>query len=351
VVATIRDVAKRACVSVSTASRALNGREEVSKDVRTRVLAAAADLNYTANLHARALKGATTRTLGVLLSDTSAFSFNARLMSGVYDVATPRGYGVIVCNAQTSAEAECEAHRMVLEKHVDGLLSNSVKSGAEPLRRLEAAGIPCVLLNRRIDDLECDSVVVDYRRGDYLATRHLLEQGHRRILCQLAAVDNPPSGVRLPGYREALEESGVPYAPELVLYCDDFRDIHQRIRTAMTQLDPRPTAIVAYNDESALPVLKALRDLGLHVPSDISAIGQNDLTLSEYLDPPLTSVAHAVRDMARQATELLLEKIHWPDNEPWVPRRLAYDPRLVVRESSGPPPGTEEMRETPGRCD
>ncbi|MFN8635753.1 MAG: LacI family DNA-binding transcriptional regulator [Chloroflexota bacterium] len=344
-VTTIRDVARRAGVSISTASRAMNGRGEVSKDVRARVLAAAAELSYTANLHARALKGATTKTLGVLLSDTSAFSFNARVMSGVYDVATPRGYGVIVCNAQTSAEAEREAHRMLLEKRVDGVLANSVKSGAEPLRRLEAAGIPCVLLNRRLDDLECDSVVVDYRRGDYLATRHLLELGHRRILCQLGSVDNPPSGVRLPGYREALEEAGVEYAPELVLYCDDFREIHQRIRTAMTALDPRPTAVVAYNDESALPVLKALRELGLQVPRDVSVVGQNDLTLAEYIDPPLTSVAHAVRDMARQATELLLQKIDWPANgtarETWAPRRLAYEPRLVVRESSKPPCRTD----------
>jgi DNA-binding LacI/PurR family transcriptional regulator len=344
VVTTIRHVAKRAGVSVSTASRALNGRVEVSKDVRARVLAAAAELHYTANLHARALKGATTRTLGVLLSDTSAFSFNARLMSGVYDAATPRGYGVIVCNAQSSAEAEGEAHRMLLEKRVDGVLSNSVQSGAEPLRRLEAGGIPCVLVNRRLDDLDCDSVVVDYRRGDYLATRHLLEQGHRRILCQLGGVDNPPSRVRLPGYRDALEEFDVAYAPELVLYCDDFHEIHQRVRVAMAQLDPRPTAVVAYNDESALPVLKALRELGLNVPGDVSVVGQNDLTLAQYIDPPLTSVAHAVRDMARQATELLLEKIHWPDDELWVPRRLAYEPRLVVRESSRPPIGVVETR-------
>lgn len=343
-VTTIRDVAKRAGVSVSTASRALNGRDEVSKDVRARVLAAATELSYTANLHARALKGATTRTLGVLLSDTGAFSFNARMMSGVYDVATPRGYGVIVCGAQTSAEAEREAHRMLLEKRVDGVLSNSVTSGAEPLRRLEAAGIPCVLANRRLDDLECDSVVVDYRRGDYLATRHLLELGHRRILCQLGGVDNPPSGVRLPGYREALDEYGVPFAPELVLYCDTFREIHQRVRAEMERLDPRPTAIVAYNDESALPVIKALRDLGLEVPRDVSVVGQNDLTLAEYYDPPLTSVAHAVRDMARQATELLLQKIQWPDDEPWVPRRLAYEPRLVVRESSRPPLAIAERR-------
>lgn len=336
-VTTIRDVAKHANVSVSTASRALNGRDDVSKDVRARVLAAAGELNYTANLHARALKGATAKTLGVLLADTSAFSFNARLMSGVYDAATPRGYSVIVCDAQNSAEAERGAHRLLLEKRVDGVLANSVLSGAEPLVRHEAVGIPCVLVNRRLNDVECDSVVLDYRRGSYLATRHLLEQGHRRILYQLGAVDHPPSRERLPGYRDALEEFGVPFMPELAVHCAGLYETHQRVSESMARLDPRPTAVIAYNDESALPVLKALHELGLQVPSDVALIGQNDLMLAQYLDPPLSSVAHAVRDMARQATDLLLQKLHWPEDEPWAPRRIAYEPRLVVRESSRAP--------------
>ena len=174
-VTTIRDVARQANVSVSTASRALNGRDDVSPDVRVRVLAAARELNYTANLHARALKGATAKTLGVVLSDTNAFSFNGRLMSGIYDAATPRGYSVIVCDSRWNPDVEREAHRMLIEKRVDGVLLNSVNSGAAPLRSLESVGIPFVLLNRRLDEMDCDSVVLDYRRGSYLAAKHLLD--------------------------------------------------------------------------------------------------------------------------------------------------------------------------------
>jgi DNA-binding LacI/PurR family transcriptional regulator len=334
VVTTIRDVARQANVSVSTASRALNGRDDVSKDVRARVLAAARELNYTANQHARALKGATAKTLGVVLSDTNAFSFNARLMSGVYDAATPRGYSVIVCDSRWNADVERETHRMLLEKRVDGILLNSVNSGAGPLHRLSAAGIPFVLLNRRLDEVDCDSVVLDYRRGSYLAAKHLLEQGHRRIVFQLGAADHPPTRERLPGYRDALNAFHVPFDPALIVYCDSLAETHLRVLDVMGQLRPRPTAIMAYNDESALPVLKALRDLGLDVPREVAVVGQNDLTLAQYLDPPLTSVAHAVRDMARQGAELLFEKIDWPADEPWIPRRVAYEPRLVVRESS-----------------
>jgi DNA-binding LacI/PurR family transcriptional regulator len=337
-VTTIRDVARLANVSVSTASRALNGRDDVSQNVRTRGLAAARELNYTANLHARALKGATAKTLGVVLSDTNAFSFNARLMSGIYDAATPRGYSVIVCDSRWSADAEREAHRMLIEKRVDGILLNSVNGGAAPLRSLTAVGIPYVLLNRRLDEIDCDSVVLDYRRGSYLAAKHLLEQGHRRILFQLGAEDHPPTRERLPGYREALNEFHVPFDAELIVYCDTLAETHARVLQVMADLRPRPTAVMAYNDESALPVLKALRDLGLDVPEQVALVGQNDLTLAQYLDPPLTSVAHAVRDMARQATELLFEQIDWPaEEQAWTPRRVAYEPRLVVRESSRAP--------------
>jgi DNA-binding LacI/PurR family transcriptional regulator len=331
---TIREVARRANVSVSTVSRALNGRLDVSSEVRARVLSAARELNYTANLHARALKGATARTLGLLLSDTDAFSFNARLLSGVYDVATPRGYSLIVCDAQGSAEAEMEAHRMLIEKRVDGVLLNSVRSGAAPLRTLELAGIPFVLLNRRLDDADCDWVVLDYRRGSYLAARHLLEQGHRRILFQLGSPDHPPTRDRLPGYREALEHFQVAFEPELVVYCESLAETYARIHSVQGSLQPPPSAIIAYNDESALAVIKALHDLGQRVPDDVAVVGQNDLTLAQYFDPPLTSVAHAVRDMARQGAEVLFEKIAWSAEEPWVPRRIGYEPRLVVRESS-----------------
>ena len=334
-VATIRDVARLANVSVSTTSRALNGRDDVSPEVRQRVLEAAGALKYTANLHARALKGATARTIGVLVADTSAFSFNAPLLSGIYDAATPRGYAVIVCNASASPTAVRDAHDMFVEKRVDGLLLNSVRDGPGPLLALQAAGIPFVLLNRHIDEPECDSIALDYRRDTYLAARHLLERGHRRILHQLGSRDHPPSQDRFPGYRDALHEFDVPFDPGLVLFCDTMAEVHQHVREAFERT-PRPTAVMAYNDENALPILLALRELDLRVPEDVAVVGHNNLAIAQYLDPPLTSVAHAVRDMARQATELLFEKIAWPaQQEAWTPRNVSYQPRLVVRQSSG----------------
>ena len=160
---------------------------------------------------------------------------------------------------------------------------------------------------------------------------------------QLGAEDHPPTRERLPGYREALDEFQVAFDPTLIVYCDALADTPARVQQAMLQARPGPTAVMAYNDESALPVLKALRDLGLSVPGEVSVVGQNDLTLAQYLDPPLTSVAHAVRDMAHQGAELLFNKIDWSDDEPWIPRRVAYQPRLVVRESTSVPPSVASI--------
>ncbi len=334
---TLREIAARSRVSISTASRALNGRSDVSKEVRDRVLSVAHELEYTANLHARALKGVTSKILGVVLYDARANTFNASLMRGVYDAATPRGYSVIVCDGAASVEAEQAAVRLLLEKRVDGVLVNSV-AAADSLRRLASSGMPYVVLNRRVEPTaasDVDYVMVDAERGCYLATRHLLEQGHSRVLYHGLAPESVPTLERLPGYRRALAEFEIPFTPELVMRTErTLQDTHRTLIATMKRLTPRPTAILAYNDAYAVAVLKALHDVGLRVPDDVAVAGQNDQEFTAFLIPPLTTVAHPVQQMGRQGTEILLQKLAWPGEDPWLPHRVALEPVLVVRESS-----------------
>lgn len=334
---TIRDVAKQAGVSISTASRALNGRMDVSDEVRARVLAAANDLHYTVNQHARVLKGAASKTLGIILYNTSSLTYNATLTRGIYDIATPRGYSLMVYSSQGEAELELQAHQMLRQNHVDGVLINSVENGVEPLRQLEVRNTPFVLLNRRVKEMECDYVMVDYQRGSYLATTHLLELGHRRILYQLGAHDHAPTLERLSGYRQALQDFGVAFDPSLVVYAAKTIEAYEPVLEAMKQLQPRPTAIMAYNDEAAILVLKALSDLGLRVPEDISVVGQNDLSFAPYLIPPLTTIAQSVREMGTSAMEILLQKLAWSDGQPWIPQQVVLEPKPTIRLSTAPP--------------
>jgi LacI family transcriptional regulator len=337
---TLREVAQRSQVSISTASRILNGRSDARKEVQERVLIAARELKYAANQHARALKGGSSRTLGVVLYQARATWFNGPLLRGIYDAATPRGYSVMVCDSGASAEAERQAYQQLLERRVDGVLVNSGVGGAEPLRDLARAGMPFVVLNRRLEDadgVDADYVLVDAEHGSYLATRHLLELGHERILYHtLAAPQSVPSLERSPGYRRALAERGIAFVPEWVLQTGStLADTHAEMISAMRRLRPRPTAIVAFNDIHATAILKALHDLGLRVPDDISVVGQNNQEFTPYLVPPLTTVVHAVQQLGRQGVELMLQRLAWPESEPWLPHRVALEPTLIVRESSG----------------
>jgi LacI family transcriptional regulator, galactose operon repressor len=345
---TLREVAARSQVSVSTASRALNGRGEISKEVRERVLSAAHELQYAANQNARALKSATTKIIGVVLYDAGASTFNAPLMQGVYDAATPRGYSVIVCDAAGSATAEEQALQALLERQVDGILINSA-AAPNQLRRLHAAGMPFVVINRRVEEasgLEADYVLVDAERGCYLGTRHLLEQGHTRIVYHGLEPTSVPTLERLPGYRRALGEFGIPFAPELVMHSasSSLADTHLAVTSTMQRLSPRPTAILAFNDTFAVAILKGLHDLGLRVPEDVAVVGQNNLEFTEFLCPPLTTVAHPVQQMGRQGTQLLLQKLAWPDHQMWLPHRVALEPVLVVRDSSRRPSRAGQKR-------
>jgi LacI family transcriptional regulator len=341
---TLREVAQRSQVSISTASRVLNGRGDVRKEVQERVLTAARDLQYTVNQHARALREGTSRTLGVVLYDARATAFNGPLLRGVYDAATPRGYSVMVCDGGSSAEAERQAYQQLLERRVDGILVNSGIGGAEPLRRLATAGMPFVVLNRRVDGadgadgVDADYVLIDAEQGSYLATRHLIELGHERILYHTLAGRSVPALERSPGYRRALAEYGIPFAPELVLESKiALTDTHAQVLSAMGRLRPRPTAVVAFNDLHATAVLKALADLHLRVPDDVAVVGQNNQDFTPYLLPPLTTIVHTVQQLGRQGAELLLQRLAWPDDEPWLPHRVALEPTLIVRESSGGP--------------
>jgi DNA-binding LacI/PurR family transcriptional regulator len=283
------------------------------------------------------LKGAASKTLGVILYNTASLTFNATMMRGIYDLATPRGYSVLVYNSQGDAELERQAQQMLRQNQVDGVLINSVEGGAAPLERLAAQHIPFVLLNRRVQEMACDYVMVDYARGSYLATCHLLELGHRRILCHLGARDHAPTLERFAGHRQALQQYGVDFEPELIIHSAKPFEAHPLVLEAMQRLQPRPTAIMAYNDEAAIPVLKALSDLALRVPDDISVVGHNDLSFAPYLIPPLTTVAQSVHEMGSRAMEILLQKLAWVDGQAWTPHQIVLQPNLTIRLSSARP--------------
>ena len=335
--ASIRDVAQRAGVSISTASRALNNKPDVNKDVRTRILAAAQELNYAVNLHARVLGGGRSRTLGLIISN-SADPFFAALARGVSDAAAAGGYSLIVWNTDEATERELRAHQMLRERRVDGAVLASMQSGEAPLCRLSEEGIPFVLLNRYLDRFPANCVQLDYRSGARDATTHLIALGHRRIAHLTHSDDRYSVRERLAGYRRALREAHVPFIPEMVIRCTrGIAGAHRAVLEKLPRLRPRPTALFSYNDLWCVGVLKALHELGWRVPEDISLMGCDDLELSAFLVPPLSTVFQDPYAIGSRGVELLVEQLRAPSDQPWAPRRIVLQPELRVRASTAPP--------------
>jgi LacI family transcriptional regulator len=332
VTATIREVAQAAGVSVATVSRVVSGSAHgVRPDTRDRVLEAVARLRYQPNLVARGLKKRVTGTVGLIVPDISNPFFPA-IARGIEDVASRAGMGVLLCNTYEDLVKE-RAYLTLLDKRmVDGLIFATVGANTTHLRMLRRRGVPVVLVARAPDRVGIDAVLVDNRRGAREAAEHLLRLGHRRI----AFIGGPPTlpvaNERLAGYRDALASAGIPLNPDLL--CDGgFRT--EGGGAAVGQLLQRRapfTAIFAANDLMAIGAMEELRRRGRRVPQDVAVVGFDDITFASLVEPRLTTVAQPKYRMGCLAMERLLDLLGGGDRRP---RRLALEPRLVVRESCG----------------
>jgi len=332
---TMADIAKRAGVSTVTVSRALNDKPDISKETKAHILAIARELNYAPNVHARALATGDSKTLGLIVAD-SANPYYAKLVRGVEDTASAHGYGVILCNTSEDQERELRAHQMLLEKRVDGMLITSIQVGSVPLYRLVREDVPFVLLNRYLEDIETDYVINDNRLGAYEATAHLCQLGHRHIAHLTGSQQISSVRERLAGYRQALEECDIPFDPTLVIRCGLFLEgAYQQAKAVVRTFSPPPTAVFAYSDLLAIGVLKALREVGLKVPQDLALVSYDDIEFAAFVEPPLTTVAQSAYEIGQQGTEILLDKIQWPEEEEWELRRVVLQPELKVRASCG----------------
>ncbi len=331
--ATIRDVARLANVSVATVSNALNSSDRVSPELLARVRAAVDKLSYTPHAGARSLRKRSSGLLGLVVGDITN-PFFSDLFEAVEDAAAASGYLVLLCNSSERSERE-EAHlRMLRTQRIDGLILASTGSGSMSRAALLAGlEIPVVLVDRAMEGLGYDAVVLDNRAAGFQATRHLTELGHRRI----ALINGPPllrtASDRLQGYREALLSAGLPFDPALVRDAG-FQERPARSAFAELMTAPQPpTAVFATNNLMTIGVVRALADHGLSCPRDISLVGIDDLPWADAVLPRLTAIAQPVRQMGETAVAMLLERIAGSRLGPGS--TIVMPPRLVVRRSCG----------------
>ncbi|WP_173080191.1 LacI family DNA-binding transcriptional regulator [Phytohabitans rumicis] len=332
----IRTVAEAAGVSVTTVSLVLNNvaSARVGAETRRRVHEAAERLGYVPNEVARQLRAQRTNTLGLLGDEVTTTPFAGRMVLGAQEAASKHGWLLMLLNTGLDPELERKEISALLQSRVDGVLYTTmyhrVVRVPDQLRT-----VPTVVLDAEDDSADLPSVVPDEEGGAYLATKELLDHGHRRIGFVNSNLDIPATSGRLAGYQKALREAEVSFDPRLVVSAHPVSREGYAAASELLSRRERPSALFCFNDRVAMGAYQAASALGLRIPADLSVVGFDDQEeISEGLLPGLTTVALPHYAMGAWAVDALIARILDP-NTP-VERAILPCP-LVRRESVGPP--------------
>ena len=333
---TLRDVADRAGVHPSTASRAINEHTRSLVDDQTvdRVLRAADDLGYQPDSLARALKTNRTHTVGMLLPDLTNPLFPP-IVRGIEDGLGGAKYTVILGNTDNDPVKERTVLSALLGRRIDGLILATTEREPSPaIAELMDGGLPTVLVNRTIDDPTVPSVLGDDRVGIALAIDHLVGLGHTRI-AHVAGPQRTSTGLlRHDSFVASMQRAGLAVDRDRIVFADWFREA-PGAEACRTLLDRRPdtTAIVAANDLIAMGCYDVANERDLQIGVDLSVVGYNDMLFADKLCPPLTTVRVPHYQLGLRAAQLVLTLINDPDAEP---EQARLEPTLVQRASTGP---------------
>ncbi len=329
---TLNDVAARAGVSASTASRVLNGqgtKYRISSDTEQAVRLAARELKYRVNHLARGLRLQKSNTLGVVAPDISN-PFFAHIIKRIQSAAHEVGYSLVVCNTDESIDLEVEQVALLHRKRVDGLIAMPVGQRYDHYLEWVEKGRPLVLVDRCSSEVGAPCVTVDNYRGAYEATAHLVAAGHTRIALIQGLAGTSTNTARLAGYRDALAAHGLP-VDETLIVGGDFRQQNGYVETKLLlQRDPRPTALFATSDLIALGALDALAEEAVEIPDGISLLSFDDFDFAPHLRSPLTVVRQPKELMGEVAVKLLMEQLR---GEGHAARQIVLKPTLVARSS------------------
>lgn len=326
---TIYDVASLAHVSVTTISKILNHKDfDISEETRQTVLGVIKELNFVPSGLARSLVTKKTNTIALLLPSITNQYF-AEIARGVENGASTLGYNVFLCNTDENHAKELEYLNVLKERLPDGIIMVPAKECSKKITDEFKFSVPYILLDRTYDDMNDDMYCVrfDNVKGGYIATKHLIENGHTKIGIICGPAQNKPSNDRLAGYKEALEEAGVEFDPELV-YHGDY-DYDSGAKGGEYLINKNVTAVFCTNDMMACGFYKKIRHKGLRAYDDISVVGYDNIFMSEMLEPPLTTVMQPKLQMGSVATQNLIRMIN---KEP-VENDVMFKPELIIRNS------------------
>ena len=338
---TIRDVARKAGVSVATVSRVLNSSGPVSPGTRKRVEEVAEKLEYIPHGGAQSLITRRTGNLGIILPDLYG-EFFSQLIRGMDQATRAAGYHVLLSSSHAD-RVELEAALRAMRGRVDALILMSPDNAPEELLKGVPKGLPVLLLNTEEGGTPpVDTLNVDNRGGAYAAVRHLLSLGRTRVGLIGGTLSNHDARERRDGYRAALSDAGVEQPKEWEVAADFTKAGGRRAARELLALTDPPTAVFAANDSMAVGALSAFREAGVRVPEDVALVGFDDVPITRYVTPPLSSVRVDLSRFGERAVERVMEILEDPTSH--EPRHEVVPTSLVIRSSTT----VNERRENAG---
>ncbi len=330
--ATIKDIARRLNISLSTVSRAMRNAPDVNVDTRRAVQALSEEMSYQPNKLALSLKQRQTHNIGVIVPNLDYVL--ATMVKGIDEVALEAGYTVMVCQSNESFGREMVNTRRLLDSLVDGFII-SVSSETkvfDHLKKIQEKKMPMVVFDRVTPFLKAPGVRIDNADGGFQATEHLIEQGYKRIAVLAGPKNLGVSNQRVDGYLAALKKYKIKPDPDLIIYCDFDQNYAYVATRELLQMKKRPDAIFTISDRMAIGAMLAIKEKGLQMPQDIGLVGFNNEPVTSLVTPGISSVEQPCFELGKMAAKLFIETMH--NNEDMSEVEVVLKTKLIVRESS-----------------
>jgi len=322
----IKHVAEKSGFSTATVSRVLRNYPGVREKTRKKVLEAVSELNYEVNAVARSLRQEKTYSIGIVVGNVLS-QFYSVIAKSVEDTANKFGYNTILCNGDENPEKELNYLKVLKSNRVDGIILTPTGKNSEYINNLIRSGTKVVLLDRVIEGVDCDAVLVDNANGAYKAVKYLIDQGYKRIGIINGYLDRTTGAERLKGYLQALAEADIPKDNSLIKIGDFKKESGKKLTKELLKQVNKPEAIFVTNIDMSMGALSAIKEMGISIPDEIGIICFDDSEWAPIITPPITVIRQPVYQLGSIASELLIKNIE--NNE----KDLIHKSKIIILQT------------------
>jgi DNA-binding LacI/PurR family transcriptional regulator len=330
----IKHVAEKSGFSTATVSRVLRNYSGVREKTRKKVLEAVSELNYEVNAVARSLRQEKTYSIGIVVGNVLS-QFYSVIAKSVEDTANKFGYNTILCNGDENPEKELNYLKVLKSNRVDGIILTPTGKNSEYVNNLISSGTKVVLLDRVIEGVDCDAVLVDNANGAYKAVKYLIDQGYKRIGIINGYLDRTTGAERLKGYLQALAEANIAKDNSLIKIGDFKKESGKKLTKELLKQVNKPEAIFVTNIDMSMGALSAIKEMGISIPDEIGIICFDDSEWAPIITPPITVIRQPVYQLGSTASELLIKNIE--NNEKDLIHKskiIILQTELIIRDST-----------------